>query len=63
MRTFLTGLVVLAMLGVLGVLVAGMVGLARGDGNPMRSNKLMQWRIILQAAALALFAVLLALYR
>ena len=54
MRTFLT---------VLGVLVAGMVGLARGDGNPMRSNKLMQWRIILQAAALALFAVLLALYR
>ena len=54
---------VLAMLGVLGVLVAGMVGLARGDGNPMRSNKLMQWRIILQAAALALFAVLLALYR
>ena len=63
MRTFLTILVVVAMLGVLGVLVAGMVGLARGDGNPMRSNKLMQWRIILQAAALALFAVLLALYR
>ncbi len=63
MITFLTILVGLTMLGVLGVLFAGMVGLVKGDGNPARSNRLMRWRIILQAAALLLFAVLLTLLR
>ena len=59
MQVFFMALVALAMLGVLGVLLAGMIGLARGGGDPRRSNKLMQWRIILQAAALALFMLLL----
>ena len=61
MTTFLTILIALAMLGTLGVLVAGMVGMVRGGGDPVRSNKLMRWRIVLQAAALLLFMLLLSL--
>jgi NADH:ubiquinone oxidoreductase subunit 6 (subunit J) len=63
MITFLTVLVVLAMLGTLGVLFAGMLGLVRRDGNAARSNRLMQWRVMLQAAALLLFALLLTLLK
>ena len=59
MKTFLTILVGIAMLATLGVLVAGMVGLVRGGGNPARSNKLMQWRVILQAVSLLLFLLLM----
>ena len=51
-------LVVLAMLATLGVLFAGLVGLARNtDGT--RQNRLMQARIGLQFVALALFGLLL----
>lgn len=63
MKTALMVLVGIAMLGVLGVLFAGMVGLVRGDGNPQRSNKLMQYRVILQGVALALFALLMLIGR
>jgi hypothetical protein len=63
MKTVLTVLVALAMLGVLGVLLTGMIGLVRGDSNPQRSNKLMQWRVALQGIALALFAILMLLMR
>lgn len=62
MITFLTILVGLTMLGTLGVLFAGMLGLVRGN-NPGRSNRLMRWRIVLQAAALLLFALLLTLLK
>jgi hypothetical protein len=54
---------VAAMLGTLGVLLAGMLGLVRGGGNPGRSNALMRWRVILQGLALALVALLLMLTR
>ncbi len=63
MQTVLIILIVLAMLGVLGVLAAGMIGMVRGGGDPRRSNKLMQWRIILQAAAIMLFVLLLSMLR
>jgi len=63
MRTVLMVLLGLAMLGVLGVLAAGMIGLVRGGGDPARSNRLMRWRVILQAVALVLFALLLTLLR
>ena len=63
MITFLTVLVGLAMLGTLGVLLVGMVGLARGAGNPARSNRLMRWRVALQAVALLLFVLLLSAIR
>jgi hypothetical protein len=66
MEYLLPILVVIAMLATLGVLFVGVVGMARRrDGtNPgMRSNKLMQWRVILQFAALLLFAIFMMLYR
>jgi hypothetical protein len=61
MITFLTVLVALAMLATLGVLLAGIMGIARGD--PARSNRLMRWRIILQGVALLLFMLLLSLLK
>ena len=61
-------LVVLAMLAALGILFAGVIGMARrgpnaGTAAGLRSNKLMQWRVILQAVALLLFAIFMLLYR
>jgi len=61
MIIFLTILVALSMLATLGTLFAGMLGMVKGDGTPRRSNKLMQWRVILQGVTLALFALLLSL--
>ncbi len=63
MVTFLTILIGLAMLATLGVLIAGMVGMVRGGGDPMRSNVLMRWRVVLQGVALLLFILLLSLVR
>ncbi len=62
MHAFLTALVGILMLATQGVLVAGMVGMVRG-GDPHRSNKLMQWRVILQGATILLFMILLSLLR
>jgi hypothetical protein len=56
-------LIGLLMLGTLGVLIAGMVGMVRGGGDPARSNRLMRWRVILQGAAILLFAILMSLLR
>ena len=63
MHLFLNILVGLVLLGVLGVLAAGMIGLARGDLDPRRSNKLMQWRVMVQGAALILIVILMSLLR
>ena len=67
MTAFLTILIGIALLAVVGVLFAGLIGLARGggdaSGNPARSNMLMRWRVVLQGVALVLFALLLALTR
>ncbi len=60
MKTFLTIMVALLMFATLGVLFAGLFGLVRGGGNPQRSNRLMRWRVILQGAALLLFALLMS---
>ena len=49
-------LMTVAMLAVLGALAIGIFGMAKGgDFNRKYGNKLMQARVILQAAALALF--------
>ncbi len=48
------------MLGVLGVLGAGMLGLVSG-GSPRRSNALMRARVLLQGIALVLMALILLL--
>ncbi len=54
--------VALLMLATLGVLFAGLIGLARG-GDPARANQLMRWRVILQGAALLLFILMMSLLR
>jgi hypothetical protein len=59
MTTFLTILVGIAMLATLGVLLAGILGMAGGGANAARSQKLMRWRVALQFVALGLFAILL----
>ncbi|MCG8546420.1 MAG: twin transmembrane helix small protein [Alphaproteobacteria bacterium] len=59
---FLTVLVVIAMLGTLGVLLFGVISMARGgEFNRRNSNKLMRWRIVMQMIALVLFAILMVL--
>ncbi len=63
MTSFLTILVGLAMLATLGVLFAGLLGMAGGKASPERSNWLMRWRIIFQFIAVALFGILLLLLR
>ncbi|MCC6470948.1 MAG: twin transmembrane helix small protein [Alphaproteobacteria bacterium] len=63
MKTFLTVVLVIAMLAVVGVLLAGVIGLVRGGNDPRRSNKLMRARVVLQAVALGIFALLLLLLK
>ncbi|HEY1798611.1 MAG TPA: twin transmembrane helix small protein [Stellaceae bacterium] len=60
MRVFLTVLLCLALAGVLAILGAGLVTIVRG-GNPQRSNKLMQARVIMQAVALVILGLLMML--
>jgi hypothetical protein len=62
MHVVLIFLIVIAMLATLGVLVAGIIGMFRGN-DPKRSNKLMQSRVLLQAVALVLFALFMAIYK
>jgi hypothetical protein len=61
MTSVLAILLAVVMLGVLGVLGAGMVGVATG-GSPRRSNALMRARVLLQGLALVLLALLLLLH-
>ncbi len=63
MHTLLIVLLVLTMAATLGVLVFGMIGMARSSNDPMRSNRLMRWRVILQAATLVIAIVLLSLLK
>lgn len=60
MSGFVIVLLVLAMLATLGVLFFGLFSMARGgEFNQRNSNKLMRMRIVFQAVALALFAILM----
>ncbi|HEX4192920.1 MAG TPA: twin transmembrane helix small protein [Stellaceae bacterium] len=61
MEGILPILVVLAMLATLGVLLFGVLNMAKG-GNPRRSNKLMQLRIWMQGLALLLFVIFMLAY-
>lgn len=54
--------VLLAMLGALGALALGVINMARG-GDPRRSNRLMQSRVLFQFLAVMLFALFLLLFR
>lgn len=60
MTTILIVLVGLSMLATLGVMFAGMIGLARNEAaGGARSNALMRWRVGLQLLTVALFVLLL----
>jgi hypothetical protein len=60
MRIVLIVLLVCALIGVLTVLGLGFATMMKG-GDPRRSNKLMQSRVIMQALALVLLAMLMLL--
>ena len=62
MTLFVTFLLGLAMLGVLTVLGFGVASMMRG-GDPRRSNRLMQARVLMQGLALLLLAILMLLSR
>ena len=58
MHVFLTVILVFAMLGVLVALGVGVATMLKG-GNPRRSNKMMQMRVLMQAVALVALALLM----
>jgi len=58
MTTFLTVILVLAMVGVLIALGVGVASMIKG-GNARTSNKMMQMRVIMQAVALVVLALLM----
>jgi len=61
MVTFLIILTGLCMVATLGVMFAGMIGMVRSeDGGGGRSNQLMRARVLLQFATVALFMLLMA---
>jgi NADH:ubiquinone oxidoreductase subunit 6 (subunit J) len=62
MTTLVTVLLVFALAGVLVVLTLGIIQMFRG-GDPRRSNKLMQARVLMQGLALLLLAILMLLGR
>jgi ABC-type Na+ efflux pump permease subunit len=62
MKIVLTFLLICALIGVLVVLGLGVATMLKG-GDPRRSNKLMQSRVIMQALALVLLAMLMMLNR
>lgn len=62
MTTFLMILLGLSLLGTLGVMFAGMIGLARAEkAGGARSNTLMRWRVGLQFTTVVLFLLVLLL--
>ena len=59
MRAILMILLGLDMLAVVGVMLAGVLGMANPERDPHTSNRLMRWRVILQAVAIGLVAALM----
>ncbi len=62
MHALLTLILVFLTLGVVAALAIGVIGLFRG-ADARRSNKLMQYRVILQGAALIVVFLLALLFR
>ncbi len=63
MKTALTVLLVIAMMGTLVVLGLGLIQMVRGDADAKRSNTLMQYRVVFQGVALAIFLCLALLLK
>jgi hypothetical protein len=62
METVFVVLIPLVMIATAVVLGFGFVQMIRG-GNPRRSNKLMQSRVLLQGIALLLFAIFMMMFK
>jgi thiamine transporter ThiT len=62
MNTIFTVFLILAMAATVGALVWGLIGMARGgEFNARWSNKMMRYRVLFQAIALAIFGILVLL--
>jgi hypothetical protein len=59
MRGVLLLLLAVDMLAVVGVMMAGVLGLTNPGRNPRTSNRLMRWRVGLQAVAVLLVVALM----
>ena len=62
MRTFASLAVGLLMLGTLGMLFAGLIGMARGVSGAT-SNRFMRYRVLLQGAALLLLMLFMSILK
>ena len=62
MRTFASIAVGLLMLGTLGILFAGLIGMARGNSGAA-SNRLMRYRVLLQGAAILLLVIFMGILK
>lgn len=58
MSTLLTIIIIVFLLAILGVLATGVIQMFRG-GDPRRSNKLMQYRVMLQFGLLMLMGLVM----
>jgi len=63
MRTFLTILLFIDMAAVVVVMLVGALGMANVSRDPRTSNKLMRWRVILQAGAIGIVVILMSMGR
>ena len=62
MSTVFTIILFMAMAATLGALVWGLIAMARGgEFNAQWSNKIMRYRVLFQAIAIGVFALLLTL--
>lgn len=59
MKTILMVLLALDLLAVVVVMLSGVIGMANKDRSPQTSNRLMRWRVMLQAAAVCLVVALM----
>ncbi|MDC0987034.1 twin transmembrane helix small protein [Alphaproteobacteria bacterium] len=63
MQNFVTILLIATMAATLGVLIVGIVSMAKGgEFNARYGNKLMRLRILMQGIAVALFVILMILH-
>jgi len=63
MRMFLTILLFIDMAAVVVVMLVGAVGMANLSRDPRTSNRLMRWRVILQAGAIGIVVILMSMGR
>lgn len=63
MKTFLMVLLGIDMVAVVGVMLAGAIGIVDAKRSGQTSNRLMRWRVTLQAVAVGLVVLLMMMGR